>query len=77
MVSKGGGLQSLVRKAQESNTHSYKFYKQNEEWLLGEVNEYLEQNQKEMEQKREEEERDEKEGIENEVRNYLYNENSE
>jgi hypothetical protein len=44
---------------------------------MGEVNEYLEQNQKEIEQKREEEERDEKEVIENDVRNYLYNENSE
>ena len=37
---------------------------------MGEVNEYIQTNQRELEQKREEEEKD---TIEQEVRNYLYN----
>lgn len=70
MVSKSKNLSQVIKKAQEANTHSFRFYKENSEWLMGEVNEYIQTNQRELEQKREEEEKD---TIEQEVRNYLYN----
>ena len=49
MVSKSKNLSQVIKKAQEANTHSYKFYKENEEWLMGEVNEYIQTNQRELE----------------------------
>jgi hypothetical protein len=31
----------MIKKSQEANTNSYKFYQNNEDWLLKEVGEYL------------------------------------
>ena len=49
-------LQNMVKKCGEANTNSYKFYEKNEEWIMGEIGQYLSNNQEELDQKREEEE---------------------
>lgn len=60
-------LQNMVKKCEEANTNSYKFYEKNEDWIMSEIGQYLETNQKELDQKREDEE-----NIHiNDVKNYL------